>query len=268
MKDTTKLVTDVPFPALTLCGSGLHMNNVEKKLIEDFRDWQREKMRNQTNKEAIEKDMREFMETRFQIKPRDQPINILDILDMMISPDVDASLAANGVRENEIACKLFAQGIDDHSGCSYFCSDPNFSLANSSNQCFHVSTSTDTRRGAKAACQSMGADLASISTTEEDDLVWTESGGGGNVWIGLYKGSTGTWSSPDGTTDAVFNNWDTGTGQPSGDSNCAAKMKDMGGKWNDYPSCDARLRYACSMAAEESWACSKGLEKILRNTFY
>ena len=38
LKDTTKLVTDVPFPALTLCGSGLHMNNVEKKLIEDFRD--------------------------------------------------------------------------------------------------------------------------------------------------------------------------------------------------------------------------------------
>ena len=78
MKDTTKLVTEVPFPALTLCGSGLHMNNVEKRLMEDFRDWQREKMRNQTNKEAIEKDIREFMETRFQIKPRDQPINILD----------------------------------------------------------------------------------------------------------------------------------------------------------------------------------------------
>ena len=39
MKNTTKLVADVPFPALTLCGSGLHMNNVEKKLVQDFRDW-------------------------------------------------------------------------------------------------------------------------------------------------------------------------------------------------------------------------------------
>ena len=33
LKDTTKLVTEVPFPSLTLCGSGLHMNNVEKKLV-------------------------------------------------------------------------------------------------------------------------------------------------------------------------------------------------------------------------------------------
>ena len=39
LKNTTKLVTDVPFPALTLCGSGLHMNNVEKKLVLDFRKW-------------------------------------------------------------------------------------------------------------------------------------------------------------------------------------------------------------------------------------
>ena len=39
MKDTTKLVTEVPFPALTLCSSGLHMNNVEKKLVQDFREW-------------------------------------------------------------------------------------------------------------------------------------------------------------------------------------------------------------------------------------
>ena len=33
LKDTTKLVTEVPFPSLTLCGSGVHMNNVEKKLV-------------------------------------------------------------------------------------------------------------------------------------------------------------------------------------------------------------------------------------------
>ena len=104
MKDTTKLVTEVPFPALTLCSSGLHMNNVEKKLVQDFREWRTQNKKTKTNKEAVEKDMKEFMESRFQIKSRDQPINILDILDMMIAPDVDASIAANGVRENEIAC--------------------------------------------------------------------------------------------------------------------------------------------------------------------
>ena len=40
LKNTTKLVTDVPFPALTFCGSGVRMNNVEKKLVKDFRIWQ------------------------------------------------------------------------------------------------------------------------------------------------------------------------------------------------------------------------------------
>ena len=36
LKDTSKPVADVPFPALTICGSGVHMNNVERKLILDF----------------------------------------------------------------------------------------------------------------------------------------------------------------------------------------------------------------------------------------
>ena len=69
LKNTTKLVTDVPFPALTLCSSGLHMNNVEKKLIEDFENWPEQKNRSETKKEAIFKDTEEFMLTRFQIKP-------------------------------------------------------------------------------------------------------------------------------------------------------------------------------------------------------
>ena len=112
LKNTTKLVTEVPFPALTLCSSGLHMNNVEKKLIEDFENWRVEKNRSETKKEAIYRDTEEFMLTRFQIKPRkgknsarEQPISILDILDTMIAPNVDAAVAANSVRENVIACK-------------------------------------------------------------------------------------------------------------------------------------------------------------------
>ena len=109
LKDTTKPVTDVSFPALTVCGSGVHLNNVEKKLIQDFRDWRALYRKNKTDKEEIKKNMEEFMEERFQIKQSpaggEQKVNILDILDMMIAPDVDASVAANGVRENEIACR-------------------------------------------------------------------------------------------------------------------------------------------------------------------
>ena len=112
LKNTTKLVTEVPFPALTVCSSGLHMNNVEKKLIKDFENWRVEKNRSETKKEEVYKDTEEFMLTRFQIKPnkgensaREQPISILDILDTMIAPNVDAAIAENSVRENVFACQ-------------------------------------------------------------------------------------------------------------------------------------------------------------------
>ena len=129
LKNTTKLVTDVPFPALTLCGSGVHMSIVEKKLVRDFKDWRAQNKKTRTDKEAIKNDLGEFMDTRFQIKPN-QPgsINILDILDMMIAPDVDASITANGIRENEIACRQVSQDKDYDSGCSYSCSHPWFTV--------------------------------------------------------------------------------------------------------------------------------------------
>ena len=154
LKDTTKLVTEVPFPALTLCSSGLHMNNVEKKLVQDFREWRTQNKKTNTSKKAIEKDMKEFMESRFQIKSRNQPINILDILDMMIAPDVDAYIAANGVRENEIACRQSTTDMDNNSGCTKFCSDERFSLTR--DNCFYLSTDALSQFDAVTACQSMG----------------------------------------------------------------------------------------------------------------
>ena len=67
LKNTAKIVTDIPFPALTVCSSGLHMNNVEKKLIQDFGNWRAQQNRNETTKEEIYKDAEEFMWIRFQI---------------------------------------------------------------------------------------------------------------------------------------------------------------------------------------------------------
>ena len=168
LKDTTKLVTEVPFPALTLCGSGLHMNNVEKKLVQDFKDWRTLHMRTKTNEEEIKKDMKVFMEEKFQIKPAQdegESMDILDILDMMIAPDVDASLTANGVRENEMACK---QSKDDNSCCTH-CSDDRFSLLGS--RCFYVPADKVNQSEAVQACRAMGAELATIETSEEDAFV-------------------------------------------------------------------------------------------------
>ena len=55
----------------------------------------------------VAEDFAEYMEAKFQINSNssdgDAP-NILDILDTMIASDVEASFAANGVRENAFAC--------------------------------------------------------------------------------------------------------------------------------------------------------------------
>ena len=121
------------------------MNNVEKKLVQDFRDWRTQNKKTETTKEAIQKDMEEFMEERFQITQTEtdgeQPINILDILDMMISPDVDASINVNSIGENEIACKQLASNTDDNSGCTRSCSDARFTLGD---KCLYVSNHLST----------------------------------------------------------------------------------------------------------------------------
>ena len=111
LKNTAKPVTDLPFPAITICGSGLHMGNVEKKLGENFAQWRTKNRRNNDTKEAIEEDIKDYMWSTFQIKPEEEsesktkPANILDILDTMIAPNVEASVASNGLRENVFACK-------------------------------------------------------------------------------------------------------------------------------------------------------------------
>ena len=39
LKNTAKPVTGVQFPAVTICGSGFHMSNVEKKIKVNFQKW-------------------------------------------------------------------------------------------------------------------------------------------------------------------------------------------------------------------------------------
>ena len=194
LKDTTKLVTEVPFPALTFCGSGLHMNDVEKKWVQDFREWRAQYKKTNTSREAVEKDMKEFMEKRFQIKSSDQPINILDILDMMMAPDVDASIAANGVRENEIACRDLTSGMNDNIGCIKSCSDERFSLTTKGNMCLYLSSEIASQPNAVTACQSMGAQLATLKQSDRGWVKWklsSEDSAAGvphcRVWIGLNE---------------------------------------------------------------------------------
>ena len=179
LKSTAKLVSEVPFPALTVCGSGVHMGNVERKLIEDFGDWRTKNKRSETSKEELKKDVGDFMEEKFQIKSNQtgKGINILDILDTMISPDIDVDVLfdANSVRENEIACQQVTKSAEDNAGCRYSCPDTRFNLFGGG--CYHVSTELANAVDANKQCEKMGARLAVVSGPREHAFVWQLSGG-------------------------------------------------------------------------------------------
>ena len=101
LKTTARPVTDLSFPTVTICAAGLHMENVKTVLERNFNSW-RFQNRKSWDAEDIESMMAEFMRETFQIK--EKGINILDLLNMMIYPKVESSLASNGVRENLAAC--------------------------------------------------------------------------------------------------------------------------------------------------------------------
>ena len=72
------------------------MDIVEKILGENFQNWRNDLTGN------ITEDMAKYMAEIFQIP--NKTMNILDILDTMVASNVEASVAANSVRENEAAC--------------------------------------------------------------------------------------------------------------------------------------------------------------------
>ena len=157
------------------------MGNVERKLIEDFGDWRTKNKRSKTSKEELKKDVGDFMEEKFQIKSNEtggkQQINILDILDTMISPDIDVDVLfdANSVRKNEIACQQLTEIEDDNVGCRYSCPDTRFNLFGG--LCYHVSTELANAEDADKQCDKMGARLAVVSGPREHAFVWQLSGG-------------------------------------------------------------------------------------------
>ena len=78
------------FPAVTVCGNGLQKDLMEKALEKNYLAWVKSRKRmDDVSAEQY------FLET-FQIK--NKSINIMDIIDTMISPS-DESTEANFVRE-------------------------------------------------------------------------------------------------------------------------------------------------------------------------
>ena len=105
LKQTTFPITEVAFPALTICGSGFHMDNVKIALQHNFKKWRGEMGKKDVN--LVAQDFAEYMEEKFQISSNgsnEERPNILDMLDTMIASDAEASVASNGVRQNALAC--------------------------------------------------------------------------------------------------------------------------------------------------------------------
>merc|ERR1712212_1337429 len=152
-------------------------------------------------------------------------------------------------------------------GCTYSCSDSDFTLSGTST-CFYVSTDTATQADAVTACESLGAVLATISdSTEQDDL--TSLIGSSDTWIGLNDidvDETFVWQ--DGST-ASYTNW-FGTGNPISPANtnvnCVKMQAAKSGQWNDI-GCGKELNYACSMDAVDSCATTTTTTTTTRTTF-
>ena len=78
LKDAAMPVERIPFPAVTICSSGLNMDAVMKALMDDFATWMMEEGRTSMNKEEDKDNWEEFMDKKFAIKDRSK--NIFDIL--------------------------------------------------------------------------------------------------------------------------------------------------------------------------------------------
>ena len=238
------------------------MDNVEKKVAENFAKWREENNKKDNNEEAIEKDIKEYMHAAFQIKRgaiKSESVNILDILDTMIAPNVESAVAVNSVRENIFACKESSEQTNDAAGrrkrqdaCTCLCSNADFRLSGSN--CYKISLVEEDYTGVNAICIASGAKLATITNSEDEKILIelmpskTENGNQG-YWIGLNdQGGEGRFVWQDGSIPNYMN-W--GSGQPDNGTgkNCVVIRKS--GKWHD-DKCENARRSVCSMPAEDS----------------
>lgn len=104
---------------------------------------------------------------------------------------------------------------------------------------------------ARRACENLGGYLATITSPDEQDFVWTNVGASGR-WIGFTDVRTeGTWEWITGEIavmgqDSVYTNWNTGEPNDSGGEDGAGFTS--GGKWNDWP---------CASTAVDGCICEK-----------
>ena len=63
LKQTTFPISEVAFPAVTICGSGFHMDSVKTVVQQNFAKWRKEMGKEDVNQVA--QDFAEYMEAKF-----------------------------------------------------------------------------------------------------------------------------------------------------------------------------------------------------------
>ena len=99
--DTTKPITDLSFPAVTICSKGLNMEAVKMAVEQDYIQWSNDQTRRK-REVSTGSTVEEFMRTRFGVE--EDGANLLDVLQAMAAPD-PAAATNNVVRENLVACR-------------------------------------------------------------------------------------------------------------------------------------------------------------------
>ena len=100
LKSLSKPVTELEFPAITICSSGQHMGLMKNVLFNNFQKWQKIQLKEENL--AFEEELSLYLKDVFLIN--DTGTNILDMLGTMLAHSEDAA-AANMVRQQLIACK-------------------------------------------------------------------------------------------------------------------------------------------------------------------
>ena len=103
LNTVAKPVTELAFPAVTICGTGQHLDTVEKVLLHNFYLWNETRDGDGAGGDDVAGSAEElfslYMEEVFQISEKN--LSILDILSTMISPEASGT---NAVIQNQIAC--------------------------------------------------------------------------------------------------------------------------------------------------------------------
>ena len=97
LRETELPITELDFPAITICSEGLDMEAVEKVIENDFEEWKKENKANRAKRDVDEEEeVKNFLENIYGIKG---DASISDIIMGMVADNPDTSFASNGIRK-------------------------------------------------------------------------------------------------------------------------------------------------------------------------